>query len=324
MVASSDVLRRDIHESLESGFIPGRLWCALGVACQTQHAAEKDKSEEIERRSGRSWSARSRPARSPEDGREGARRQVAPPAAVSRPVKVASACPVSPASPRAGAREGGSSRSRSPCRLHRPLPVPVEPASASEPRGPRGARLKLRLAGGLSSATGREGDPDHRAGRECDRPVRQCGPAGEARSRARDAPVKSASARAREGSRATKSPVDFRPAIVVRSRTRARELRGEPHLGGGSRRTRLDAKIVGGAAARRPAGARAWRRTGKASRRAAIVGGVPAGTGARAARREAARPGDPGGGPRRTVRLKGQRVRSAERVCQALVTSFYH
>ena len=242
------------------------LWCALGVACQTQHAAEKDKSEEIERRLAE-LERQVAPSPSPEMV-EKAPAAVAPPAAVSRPVKVASARPVSPARPRRSVKV--VEPEPRPCRPP-PLPVPAEPARVESLVLPEGTQLKLRLETGLSSATSREGDPVTARVESATDPSGNVALPGGTVVKGRVVEVRQSG---RVKGRAMVS-VDF-DRIVVRGRTR--ELQASPISVEAPDDHGRDAKIVGGAAA---AGALlgALKDGGEGFAKGAIVGGA-AGTGA--------------------------------------------
>lgn len=206
----------------------------LAGACQTQKAAEKDRTEELERRLAE------------------LERQVAPtpsPAvdlvekAPAESQKVAAAPRTSAASrPAPAPRPAAAARpAPEPEPALRPAPVPPAPVEPSLVLD-EGTELKLRLETALSSATSREGDPvTARVENAVDQDGRVALPGGTV-LKGRVVEVRRAG---RVKGRAMVS-VDF-DRIVVRGRTR--ELQASPISVEAPDDHGKDAKIVGGAAA---------------------------------------------------------------------------
>jgi hypothetical protein len=226
---------------------------ALLAGCQTQRAAEKDRTEELERRVAE-LEAQLSPSPSPE--------MVAPEMAVPAPEPAAPAIVESRPAPARPARASRSAQASRPAPSRRAEPAPaadpqpvVEPAPRVEParpapvepaveslRLPQGTELKLRLETPLSSATSREGDAvTARVENATDDEGRVALPGGTV-LKGRVVEVRRAG---RVKGRALIS-VDF-DRIVVRGRTS--ELEASPISVEAPDDHGRDAKIVGGAAA---------------------------------------------------------------------------
>ena len=258
-----------------SSFVVALASAALLAGCQTQRAAEKDRTEELERRVAE-LERQVPPSPSPQ-------------VLETVPVEPAPAAPPAVSAPRpAPARRAQAARpSTRPAPVPRVEPVtpaepvtPVEPAPEARPVRPEpveslrlgeGTELKLRLETALSSATSREGDPvTARVESATDDGGRITLPGGTV-LKGRVVEVKRSG---RVKGRALVA-VDF-DRIVVRGRTS--ELEASPISAEAPDDHGRDAKIVGGAAA---AGAiiGAIKDGGEGFAKGAILGGA-AGTGA--------------------------------------------
>lgn len=228
-----------------SSFIVAVSSAALLAGCQTQRAAEKDRTEELERRVAE-LEAQVAPSPSPQ--------MVEPaPAPVAPPVSEARPAPARPArvSRPAQASRPAPARSVEQAPAAEPAPEgesgtvvrpPAEPARAESMRLPEGTELKLRLETPVSSATSREGDPVTARVEEATDPDGRVALPGGTVLKGRVVEVKRAG---RVKGRALVS-VDF-DRIVVRGRTS--ELQASPITVEAPDDHGRDAKIVGGAAA---------------------------------------------------------------------------
>ncbi len=247
---------------------------ALLAGCQTQRAAEKDRTEELERRVAE-LEAQLTPSPSPQV-LEPAPVEPAPAPAVSapRPAPVRRAQAARPATrPAPVALEPRAVEPAEPVTPSEPAPEarPVRPEPVESLRLAEGTELKLRLETALSSATSREGDPvTARVESATDDGGRITLPGGTV-LKGRVVEVKKSG---RVKGRAMVA-VDF-DRIVVRGRTS--ELEASPISAEAPDDHGRDAKIVGGAAA---AGAiiGAIKDGGEGFAKGAILGGA-AGTGA--------------------------------------------
>lgn len=223
-----------------SSFIAALSSAALLAGCQTQKAAEKDRTEELERRLAE-LERQVAPSPSPEMVEK-----LSPsvPPAVSAP---APARPARAARPAQASRPAATaSRPPEPVPAVEPAPearpAPVEPARTESLVLSEGTELKLRLETNLSSETSREGDPvTARVESATDADGRVALPGGTVLK----GRVVEARRAGRVKGRAMVS-VDF-DRIVVRGLTR--ELQASPISVEAPDDHGKDAKIVGGAAA---------------------------------------------------------------------------
>ena len=216
---------------------------ALLAGCQSQRAAEKDRTEELERRLAE-LERQVSPSPSPApDLVEKAPPSVAPQVSDSaRPATVAPARPAPARRAPVAAKPRPAEREPVAVAEPEPRPVPAEPVRTESLVLSEGTELKLRLETALSSSTSREGDPvTARVEQATDADGRVALPGGTV-LKGRVVEVRRAG---RVKGRALVS-VDF-DRIVVRGRTR--ELQASAISVEAPDDHGKDAKIVGGAAA---------------------------------------------------------------------------
>jgi hypothetical protein len=259
-----------MHRLRAASFLVALSSAAL-TGCQTQRAAEKDRTEELERRLAE-LERQVSPSPSPEliekvpaseaPTVRAARPEPARPAPAARPAQAARPAPAAPKPLPAQPAPVAEPELR---------PLPAEPARTESLVLSEGTELKLRLETALSSETSREGDPvTARVENASDEEGRVALPGGTV-LKGRVVEVRRAG---RVKGRAMVS-VDF-DRIVVRGRTR--ELQASPISVEAPDDHGKDAKIVGGSAA---AGAilGAIKDGKEGFAKGAIIGGA-AGTGA--------------------------------------------